>query len=183
MKGNQMQLRYFLLAAAATLLAGLTPSARADSVLYSDAGFIEGNQAFVQPLDITQAGTLTISLSNVPWLDTISDLSFFVTTSSGVVGGWQSDGTESMRVAPGMIYTHWFGEADGKYGVGAYSLKIMFQPGTVSAVPLPGSLTLLLSVIGLGVVARWRRLAGSAVALVWAWSLPSGGAEDLAAMA
>jgi len=180
MKGNKMQLRYFV-AAAAMLLAGLAPSARADSVLYSDAGFIDGNQSFVQSLDITQSGTLTISLSNVPWLDTISDLSFFVTTASSVVGGWQSDGTESMQVKPGMIYAHWLGDADGKYGVGAYSLKIMFQPGGVSPVPLPGSLTLLLSVIGLGVVGRWRRLAASAMALVWAWCLPS--AEDPAAMA
>ena len=177
-----MQLRHFL-AAAAMLFAGLAPSARADSVLYSDAGFIEGKQSFVEPLDITQAGTLTVSLSNVPWLDTISDLSFFVTTASTVVGGWQSDGTESMQVKPGMIYAHWFGDADGKYGVGAYSLKIMFQPGGVAPVPLPGSLTLLLSFIGLAFVGRWRRLAGSAVALVWAWSLPSGGADEPAAMA
>ncbi len=177
-----MQMRH-LLAATAMLIAGLAPAARADTVLYSDAGFIQGNQSFVEALDITQAGTLTISLSNVPWLDTISDLSFFVTTNTKVVGDWQSDGTESMQVKPGMIYTHWFGDDNGKYGVGAYSLKIMFQPGTVSTVPLPGSLTLLLSVIGLGVVGRWRRLAASAVALVWAWSLPQGGFEDPAAMA
>jgi hypothetical protein len=177
-----MQLRYFL-AAAAMLVAGLGPSAHADTVLYGDAGFIDGSQSFVQPLDITQSGTLTISLSNVPWLDTISDLSFFVTTASKAVGGWETGGSESVQVGPGTVYAHWFGDADGKYGVGAFSVKITFQPGVVSAVPLPGSLALLLSAFGLVFLAGWRPLAASVVAWVWAWSLPKGGADDPTAMA
>ncbi len=177
-----MQLRHFL-AAAAVLFAGLGPSAHADTVLYGDAGFIAGSQSFVQPLDITQYGTLTISLSNVPWLDTISDLSFFVTTASKAVGGWETGGTESVQVGPGMVYAHWFGDAAGKYGVGAFSMKITFQPGVVSTVPLPGSLALLLSALGLAFLARWRPLAASMVAWVWAWSLPKGGADDPTAIA
>jgi len=177
-----MQFRYFL-AAAALVVAGLGPSAHADTVLYGDAGFIEGRQSFVQPLDITQAGTLTISLSNVPWLDTISDLSFFVTTASKAVGGWETGGSESVQVEPGTVYAHWFGDADGKYGLGAFSMKITFQPGVVSTVPLPGSLALLLSVLGLAFLARWRPLAASVVAWVWAWSLPKGGADEPTAIA
>lgn len=178
-----MQSRYLLAAAVLLAAGGLGPSARADTVLYGNAGFIEGTQSFVQQLDITQAGTLTVSLSNVPWLDTISDLSFVVTTASKALGGWETGNTESVQVGPGTIYAHWFGEADGKYGVGAFSLKITFQPGTVSAVPLPGSLALLLSAIGLAFVSRWRGLAASLMASVWAWSLPKGGADDPTAIA
>ena len=177
-----MQLRYFL-ATVAMLFVGLAPSAHADTVLYGDAGFINGSQSFVQSLDITEAGTLTVSLSSVSWLDTISDLSFAVTTASKVLGGWETGGTESVQVAPGTIYAHWFGDADGKYGVGAFSVKITFQPGVVSAVPLPGSFALLLSGLGLVFLARWRPLAASVVALAWAWGLPKSGADDPAAVA
>jgi hypothetical protein len=162
-----MQLRHFLAATTMLVCAGLVPSARADTVLYSSAGFIQGSQSFVQSFDITTPGTLTISLANVPWLDTIADLNCFLTTASGALGGWQNNGNESMRVAPGMIYAHWFGDANGRYQVGAYTLKVMFQPGA-APVPLPSSLVLLLSVLGLAVAWRWRRLAASAVAPAWA---------------
>src|ERR1700734_2544708 len=173
-----MQFRYFL-AATAMLFAAVAPSAHADTVqLFGDAGFMEGSQSFVQPLDITQSGTLTISLSSVPWLDTISDLRFVVTTASKVVGVVATGNAESVQVGPGTIYAHWFGDANGKYGVGAFSVKFTFQPGVVSAVPLPGSLALLLSGLGLFFVARWRPLAASLVATVWAWSLPKGSADD-----
>jgi hypothetical protein len=178
-----MQLRHFSAAAAVLLAAGLAPSARADTVLYGNAGFIEGSQSFVQSLDITQAGTLTISLSNVPWLDTISDLSFVVTTASKTVGGWETGGTESVQVAPGTVYAHWFGDADGKYGVGAFSVKITFQPGTVSAVPLPGSLALLLSGLGLAFVARWRPLTASVMASVGPSAALKGRTDDPTAAA
>jgi len=139
----------------ATIGAWMMPfcSARADTVLYDNSGFIEGQQSFVQSFDITSPQTLTVSLSQVPWLDTIKDLNFFVSTASGVVGGYMSGpGTESMNVAPGMIYVHWFGDADGQYGLGVYGMKI--ECGT-TPVGLPGTLILLLS--GLGVLFGWQR--------------------------
>jgi MYXO-CTERM domain-containing protein len=145
-----------LLALTITIIAawGLLPmsAARADQVLYDSAGFIEGQQSFVQSFDITSAETLTISLSQVPWLDTISDLNCFVSTAKGVIGTPMSGGTESMNVGPGMIYVHWFGDANGQYGLGAYGLKI--DCGT-TPVALPGTLILLLS--GLGVLFGWQR--------------------------
>jgi len=133
----------------------LIPGARADSVLYNEAGFIEGQQSFVQSFDIASAGTLTITLSNIPWLDTISGLNCFLTTSSGLVGSTMAPGTESINVEPGMIYAHWFGDAAGAYGIGVYGLDIKFQPNGVAAVPLPASLILLLS--GMGIVFGWQR--------------------------
>jgi len=122
--------------------------AHADTVLLNEAGFIKGQQSFVQSFDITTPGTLTITLTDIPWLDTLSGLSGFVSSSSGVMGGMFTDGKEIMNVNPGMLYAHWFGDANGAYGVGVYGIKVSFQPnGTV--VPLPGTLVLLLSALAL----------------------------------
>jgi len=147
-----------LLATTITIIAAwLLPLrvAQADSVLYDSAGFIQGQQSFVEAFDIPTAETLTVSLSQISWLDTISDLNCFVTTASGVLGTPMSGpGTESMNVQPGMIYVHWFGDANGQYGLGAYGLKVEGATNT-TPVGLPGTLILLLS--GLGVLFGWQR--------------------------
>jgi hypothetical protein len=127
--------------------------------MYDGAGFIQGQQSFVESFDITTPGTLTVSLSNVPWLDTISDLNLFVSTPSGVLGPTMGAGTESINVDPGMIYVHWFGDATGPYDLGVYGLKVTFQ-SSVSPVPLPMSGLLLLS--GLMMLLLWKRRRESA---------------------
>ena len=130
--------------------------ASADTVLYDSSGFIQGQQSFVQSFDITTAGTLTVSLSDIPWLDTVSNLNFFLTTASGTVGASTGAGTESMSVGPGMVYAHWYGDAAGTFGVGVYGIKLMFQPGG-TPVPLPGTLVLLFSGLGLLFGMQYRR--------------------------
>jgi hypothetical protein len=128
-------------------------AATADT-LYDSSGFVQGQQSFVQSFDITSPGTLTVSLSDIPWLDTISNLNFFLTTTTGPMGGSMGQGTESINVGPGVVFAHWFGDANGIFGVGAYGIKIEFQPST--PVPLPPSLPLALS--GLLVFFGCRRL-------------------------
>lgn len=134
--------------------------ARADTVLYDSAGFIQGNQAFVQPLDITASGVLTVTLADVPWLDTIADLTCFFSSTTALIGQPMGIGSETLNVSPGTLYAHWYGQADGTYGVGAYTLDITFnangQAGT-TPVGLPSPLLLLLS--GLGLLFGWQRRA------------------------
>jgi len=134
----------------------MSPGMARASVLYDSVGFIEGKQSFVDSFDITTPGTLTVTLSDIAWLDTIADLNGFITTSGGLIGKSMGVGTESFEVGPGMIYAHWFGDADGTYGIGVYGMKITFQP-TGTPVTLPPSLILLLS--GLGVLLGWQRRA------------------------
>jgi hypothetical protein len=144
-----MNMRHLLAVITLALCAGSLPlsAARADTVLYDSVGFVQGNQSFVDSFNITAPGTLTISLSDVPWLDTVSDFSFFLSSATGVLGSPTNTGTESWKVGAGNFYAHWFGDANGQYGIGVYALTISFHPD-VSAVPLPSSLILLLSGIG-----------------------------------
>lgn len=137
-------------------------SAWADTVVYDSSGFVQGSQSFVDSFTVTTPGTLTISLADVPWLDSLSGLNLFLTTASGPMGASMGAGTESMQIGPGTFYAHWFGDANGQYKLGVYSLEIMFHP-EFSAVPVPASLILLLS--GLGLTFAWPRRMSSKVAL------------------
>jgi hypothetical protein len=56
-------------------------------------------------------------------------------------------------VGAGTYYAHWFGDAQGVYNLGVVGLKIQFQPGA-TAVPLPATLLLMLS--GLGLLFGWQ---------------------------
>lgn len=151
-----MQMKHFLAAAILLCAVAQVGKARADTIVYDSVGFIQGSQSFVDTFNITAPGTLTISLTDVPWLDTISNLSFFLTSASGTFGPPMNGGSESMQIGAGTFYAHWFGEADGQFQLGVYALKISFQP-TFSAVPLPSSLILLLSGLGLMFGRRWSR--------------------------
>lgn len=160
-----MQLRRFLTAWALGLLASgmATGLAQAATVIYDGSGIIHGQQSFVQSFNITTPGTLTVTLSNIPWLDTVSGLTGFVSSTTSVFGTPMGAGTESFNVDPGTFYAHWYGDANGPYGLGVYGIDISFQSSTVPAVPLSRSLIFLLS--GLGLLFGWQgRIGPSTVA-------------------
>jgi hypothetical protein len=141
-------------------LASMTESARADTVLYDSASLLVGDSGGSQSLEFATPGTLTITVTNIPWLDVVTDLTTFLSTSNGVVGNkMYAAGTESISVGPGTYYANWFGDAQGTYNEGVVGIKIQFQP---SAVPLPATLILLLS--GLGVIFGWQSRRGPTLA-------------------
>jgi hypothetical protein len=127
--------------------------AGADTVIYDSASVVEGQQGFVEPFDITTPGSLTMTISNIPWLDVVTDLTSYLSTTSGVIGTTMyAASTESVNVEPGTFYAHWFGNAQGAYDEGVLGVDIQFQP-SYSTVPLPASLLSLLS--GLGFLFLW----------------------------
>jgi hypothetical protein len=158
-----MKMQKFLAVSILVLTGGLisAEAARADTVLYDSATLISGVGGASQSIDLSTAGTLTLTVTNIPWLDVVSDLTSFLSTATGVVGGkTYSAGTESFSVGPGMYYANWFGDAQGIYNEGVVGVKIEFQPGA-SPVPLPSSLVLLLS--GLGALFGWVHRRGPRV--------------------
>lgn len=151
-----MKTRRFLAVLAWFLAAGFTSgeAARADTVLYDSADIISGQGGATQALDLATAGTLTITVTNIPWLDVVSDLTTFLSTTTGVVGGkMYAAGSETLSVGPGTYYASWFGDAQGTFNEGVVGVKIQFQP--FSTVPLPPSLILLAS--GLGLLLGWQQ--------------------------
>jgi hypothetical protein len=133
-------------------------SASAAQTLYDGSGFLTGQQSFVQAFSVSGPGTLTVTLTNVAWPQELASLNLVMGTSSGLLGPEMSAGTETFNIgAGGTIFAQWFGQAQGPLDVGVYSMKISFQSADVTAVPLPGSLILLLSGLALLV---WHRRHG-----------------------
>jgi hypothetical protein len=156
-----MKLHTFAASALLALSVWLTPFAasRADTVLYDASSFVEGQQSFTQSFNVSGPGTLTVSITDIAWLDIVADLNCFLSTASGLInpaanGNGYGSGSESFNVGSGPIYAHWFGSAQGIYDLGVIGVKITFQPAGIP-VPLPASLVLLLS--GLGVLFGWQR--------------------------
>jgi hypothetical protein len=154
-----MKGKSFMAAALLAFSALPLTAARADQVMYDQSNFVSGEQAFTQTLDVTTPGTVTLTLSGVPWLDAISDMNGFLTTASGVVPeagqpGAPFTGSESFNVGAGTFYAHWFGDAQGQHDLGVLCAKITFTPNG-PAVALPASWLLLLS--GLVVMGRLKR--------------------------
>jgi hypothetical protein len=148
-----MQLKHLFRALTAVLILGAGASfARADTVLYDADNFVIGQQSNVLPVTVTSGGMFTVSLSDIPWLDTLQDMTFFLTSASGMVGQSMGQGSESIYLAPGTYYAHWSALANGKYEVGVERLQMQFQP--MAPVPLPASVFLMLSGLGLLV---WQR--------------------------
>lgn len=138
-------------------------SAAATEVLYDGVGFLEGTQSFTDSFSLPSSGTMTVTLGNIAFPEGLQSLELLVSSPSGSLGTMQQEtvgtSTSSFNVTSGNIATQWFGTAQGSLDAGVYSLEIQFQPNS-STVPLPTSVALLLSGIGLLI---WQRRTRSAL--------------------
>ena len=119
---------------------------------------MEGTQSFTDSFSVASPGTLTVTLGDLDWPAPLASLNLLVSTPNGAVGPeLTGPGTATFNVSSGNVIAQWFGTAaQGGLNTGAYSLEIQFSPGssTSSPVPLPTSVALLLSGLGLLV---WQR--------------------------
>lgn len=148
-----MKINGFLAASVLVIAASvMSGAARASMVVYDAPSVVQGQEAYSQSFSVTTPGTLTFSVSSVSWLDVVADLNCFLSTATGLVGTRMGLGTETYNIGPGTYYAHWMGDARGAYNEGILGIKLQFQPAT--AVPLPASLLLMLS--GLGLLFGWQ---------------------------
>ena len=135
-----------MMIAAAALVAS-SRDAAASVVLYDNVGFVRGQQSFSQSFDLGGPGTLTVTLSNIAWPQSLSSLNLVVSTPSGLLGPEMGAGTDIFKIGgPETVYTQWFGVAQGSLDVGVYGVKVNWSP---TAVPLPASIAFLLSGLAL----------------------------------
>jgi hypothetical protein len=135
------------------LMAGIE-SADAAQIIYAGSGFMVGQQSFEQSFNVSGPGTLTVTLTNVPWPEQLANLNLVVGTANGLLGPEMGAGTETFDVTGGRVFVQWFGTAQGPLDAGVYSMDIVFNPSGIMPVPLPASVALLAS--GL-ILLGWQR--------------------------
>lgn len=156
--------RFLVVAGAIACCSMSSNQARADQVLYSGVGILQGTQSFTDSFNLTSPGALTVSLANIALPSQLASLSLLLTSANGTLlgqetapanGGFSVDSQTFNIIQPGNITAQWFGTAvPGGLNTGVYGLEIKFAAGSV--VPLPTSVALLLSGLGLLV---WQRRA------------------------
>ena len=149
---KKLKLRLAVLAALVWSMGALP--ALADEVLYDGSGLMRGTQAFSDTFSLASAGVLTVTLSNNAWPQELASLNLLMNSGSKVLGPEMGAGTSSFDVAAGMVTAQWFGTAQGPLDTGSYGLKISFLPSAGTPVPVPTSIALLLSGLGLLI---WQR--------------------------
>jgi len=163
-----MKIRNIVLGAAGAVAVCSMGVPRADAtVIYDGVGFMTGTQAFTDSFSVSSPGTLTVTLGNVGWPQPLSSLNLLVGSPSGAIGTMNASNSTSLTstfdVQSGNILAQWYGTAQSSgLDAGVYSLEIQFQPsgsGT-NPVPLPTSIGLLLSGLGLLIWQRRTRSTG-----------------------
>jgi hypothetical protein len=160
-----MKICNLLLASICTLAASsiFSPRAVADQVLADGSGFLRGTQSFAETFNLPTAGTLTVTLTNVAWPEQLASLNLVLSSTNGILGPEMGTGMSQFIIGSGgNVTAQWFGTAQGPLDAGVYSMKIEFLPAGGIAVPLPTTIILFLS--GLGLLA-WQRRSG--------WGRPS----------
>jgi hypothetical protein len=146
--------------------------ARADTILVAQTSLISGTVSTVDSFNVTAPGTVTVELSNIPWPQALSSLSFTATSASQVLSSWMmptsstpggGETVQSFQVTPGTYFAHITGSAAGSLDLGLYSVTMSFAPA--GTVPLPDSGWLLAgALLALLALARLCVLAGRGAA-------------------
>jgi hypothetical protein len=138
--------------------AALPTPAAADMVsadaLVQQSTLVIDQQSNVYSFTAPGAGTLYVALQDIVWPAPLSSLGMSVNSASGVLGTMNVAGEIDLTLASGgTYYLDVSGKAGGALDVGLYSVSVNFVPQ--GAVPLPGTLGLVLGgLLALG-AARW----------------------------
>jgi len=118
--------------------------AHADQVVLAESGLIVGQQTGDFSFTAPAGGMLDIKLEDFVFPASLSSLTLSITTATGSLDTMIGPGETSVLLdGAGTYYAHIAGQAGGSLDIGAYGLLATLSP--LAAVPLPASLTLVLS--------------------------------------
>jgi hypothetical protein len=111
---------------------------------------IKGTDAFLLPFEVSGAGTVTVTLTDLGWPSSLSTLSFAALSSTTLLAQLTAPGSLTFQLTgAGRYFAAVYGIADPTFGVGLYSLNLSYAP-----VPLPAAPLLLVSGFALFALAR-----------------------------
>jgi hypothetical protein len=124
------------------------------SVLLTESTLVINQQSNVYDFTAPGPGTLTVQLEDLTWPDPLNSLTFSLDSARSVLGWIASAGELTLSITNGGSYfVDVTGDAGGALDLGLYSMQVDYYPHGAT-VPLPGSLVLLLS--GLGILGGAR---------------------------
>jgi hypothetical protein len=127
----------------------------AETVLVDTSQLVQATQTFVFPLEVTAAGLLDVSLSDLAWTDKLSSLTLVLADSKGILHRHVGEGSFTFELGGAThLFAHVTGIASANpLRLGLIGLQIRFHPAA-PAVPLPAAAWLLLGGLGALGVAR-----------------------------
>ena len=171
-----MSLKNFQRGLTGTVVACLLPvSAALACPLLNDGTtlFSGSSSSLVDDFRVSVAGTLTVSIADLPSQDSISNFNFSLWSKPGgptsdfwsgasFIGSLVGGGDIRIPVLPGFVYAFSLGSNNGATTSGPFGVDVNFEPNNAAPVPLPGSSVLLLSALGLLAGRRTRRISSPA---------------------
>ena len=160
--------RFLAFTASSVLFAALAAhgEAHADTLVLAESGLIIGQGTDSYSFDASNAGTLSLTLTDFKWpTNSFTDLTLQIASASGILETLNGSGQASVQLSgPGTYYAYVTGTAGASslgINMGAFGLT-----GTLtSPVPLPTSISLLLAG-GLAMLWSMRRRAKPQSALL-----------------
>jgi hypothetical protein len=112
----------------------------------------------VTPLQLDTAGSLSLTVTDMNFPESLGALSFAVTDANTLLKSMDGPGVMTLDVAgPVTLYADVFATAQGAANVGLFNLQIAFT--SVAPVPLPASGLLLAMILAPMLLFGWHRLS------------------------
>lgn len=122
---------------------------------YQDVGLVSGFSGAVNPFDIGAAGTYRVQLTDFAFpADPFETLRLIITSATAEYARLDSPGSFLFTAGPGHYFLSLVWDSGGAFDMGLYGVEI--AASAASVVPVPPTVFMLMSAIGVLVFLRYR---------------------------